>query len=94
MTARKMIRIAATFVTARLAVAVLAVAVVAPGALCAKSNKHREPRAAAVRGPRVACTVLGCQTIPAACYPKEEHTSSGIPTGFDQIVCPPGVWPF
>jgi hypothetical protein len=72
----------------------LAVAVIAPGPLNAKSNKHREPRPAAVHQPHVACTVLGCQTIPAACHPKEEHTSSGIPTGFDQIICPPGVWPF
>lgn len=87
-------KVANLFVTAG-----LAVAAIAPGELSAKSNKHREPRAAAVHGPQinrphVACTVLGCQTIPAACYPKEEHTSSGIPTGFDQIVCPPGVWPF
>ena len=43
---------------------------------------------------RVACTVLGCQPIPAACMPKEEHTFSGIPTGYDTIICPPGVWPF
>jgi hypothetical protein len=42
----------------------------------------------------VACTVLGCQPIPPACVPKEEHTFGGIPTGYDTIVCPPGVWPF
>jgi hypothetical protein len=50
------------------------------------------PRAAAPQ--HVACTVLGCQPIPAACIPKEEHSFSGIPIGFDTIVCPPGVWPF
>jgi hypothetical protein len=43
---------------------------------------------------RVACTVLGCQPIPAACIPKEEHSFGGTPTGYDTIVCPPGVWPF
>jgi hypothetical protein len=90
-----MTRIANLFVTAG-----FAVAVIAPGALIAKSNKHPRPLAAhiahlpQVRQPHVACTVLGCQIVPAACYPKEEHTSSGIPTGFDQIICPPGVWPF
>jgi hypothetical protein len=41
----------------------------------------------------VACTILGCEPIPTACVPKEEHSFSGIPTGFDTIVCPPGVWP-
>jgi hypothetical protein len=56
---------------------------------------HRtESRPGAARQQQIACTVLGCQTIPAACYPKEEHSPTGIPTGFDQIVCPPGVWPF
>jgi len=84
-----MTKIANLFVTAG-----FAVAAVAPGPLGAKSNKHREPRPAVVRQPHVACTVLGCQTIPAACHPKEEHTSSGTPTGFDQIICSPGVWPF
>ena len=90
-----MTKIANLFVTAG-----FAVAVVTPGALSAQSNKHPRPLAAhaphqpQIRQPHVACTVLGCQTIPAACHPKEEHTSSGIPTGFDQIICPPGVWPF
>jgi hypothetical protein len=80
-----------------LMIAGLACAVAAPGALHAKSYKHRRhqiPRAAAVQQRQVACTVLGCQPIPAACHPKEEHSPTGIPTGFDQIICPPGVWPF
>lgn len=77
-----------------LAAASLALAVVAPFALQAKPIKHRARKPAAVHERHVACTVLGCQPIPAACYPKEEHTSGGIPTGFDQIICPPGVWPF
>ncbi len=72
----------------------LALLVVAPGALNAKSLRHRTSRAAVPHQRQIACTVLGCQPIPAACYPKKEHSPSGIPTGFDQIVCPPGVWPF
>jgi hypothetical protein len=60
----------------------------------AKSRKHGQAQPPAAHQQQVACTVLGCQTIPAACYPKEEHSPTGIPTGFDQIVCPPGVWPF
>jgi hypothetical protein len=72
----------------------LLVALAASGPLEAKSHKYRAPRATVSPQRQIACTVLGCQTIPAACYPKEEHSPSGIPTGFDQIVCPPGVWPF
>ncbi len=77
-----------------LAMAGLFFALVAPGALNAKSLRHRTSRAAVPHQRQIACTVLGCQPIPAACFPKEEHSPSGIPTGFDQIVCPPGVWPF
>ena len=77
-----------------LATASLALLVIAPGALNAKSLRHRAARSAVPHQRQIACTVLGCQPIPAACYPKEEHSPTGIPTGFDQIVCPPGVWPF
>jgi hypothetical protein len=72
----------------------LSFAAVAPGPLNAKPLKHRVARPAIAHQQQIACTVLGCQPIPAACYPKEEHSPTGIPTGFDQIVCPPGVWPF
>jgi len=47
----------------------------------------------AVRQGQIACTVLGCQRIPAACTPVEGRTPGGIPTGFDVIVCPSGIWP-
>jgi hypothetical protein len=42
---------------------------------------------------RIACTVLGCEPIPAACTPVPGRTWSGLPTGYDVILCPPGVWP-
>jgi hypothetical protein len=42
---------------------------------------------------RTACTVLGCMTIPAVCEPVAGKTPGGLPTGYDVIVCPPGVWP-
>jgi hypothetical protein len=78
----------------RIAAACVAIAIIAPSQIDAKTLKHREARPAAAHQQQIACTVLGCQTIPAACYPKEEHSPTGIPTGFDQIVCPRGVWPF
>ena len=57
-----------------------------------KGQSKRQPNPQPPR--QIACTVLGCMPVPAVCHPKEEHTSGGIPTGYDQIVCPPGVWPF
>jgi hypothetical protein len=36
---------------------------------------------------RIACTVVGCQTIPANCRPEPGMTWDGMPTGFDIIVC-------
>jgi hypothetical protein len=77
-----------------------AVAAMASSPANAKAPSHHQqrpaaqPRYLAAQQHQIACTVLGCQPIPAACYPKEEHSPTGIPTGFDQIVCPPGVWPF
>lgn len=59
----------------------------------AASMHHPSRHAAVQREQRVACTVLGCQPIPAACTPTEEHSFNG-PTGYDTIICPPGVWPF
>jgi hypothetical protein len=54
-----------------------------------------QPHAATTAQPpaRVACTVLGCQPIPAACTPVPGGTLSGLPTGYDVIVCPPGISP-
>jgi hypothetical protein len=68
----------------------------------ASTTKHRIARparyhhsaSAAARAPsRIACTVLGCQPIPAVCNPVPGRTPGGLPTGYDVIVCPPGVWP-
>src|SRR5215831_5976561 len=65
-------------------------------ALARAQKRNHLPRhlTAATQPPaRVACTVLGCQRIPAACTPVPGRTWSGLPTGYDVIVCPPGIWP-
>jgi hypothetical protein len=63
----------------------------------ARNNQHRShssPRHAVAPPPaRIACTVLGCQPIPGACTPVPGRTLSGLPTGYDVVVCPPGVSP-
>jgi hypothetical protein len=43
---------------------------------------------------QIACTVIGCVPVPRGCRPTEGRTWSGMPTGGDVIVCPPGVAPF
>jgi hypothetical protein len=59
----------------------------------ARSNQrhsHSSPHRTVARPPaRIACTPLGCQPIPAACTPVPGRTWSGLPTGYDMIVCPP-----
>jgi hypothetical protein len=57
------------------------------------AHRAKYHRVAAAQGQQIACTVLGCMPIPAACTPVAGKTPGGIPTGFDVIVCPPGIWP-
>jgi len=54
---------------------------------------HSHGLAAPKAQPQIACTVLGCMLIPAACRPIGGKTPGGIPTGYDVILCPPEVWP-
>jgi hypothetical protein len=58
------------------------------------AKKPRSHHAAVARPPaQIACTILGCMPIPAECTPVAGKTPSGRPTGYDVILCPPGVWP-
>jgi hypothetical protein len=83
--------VSAVFVSAT----VLAVSSVA---LARSHHRAHSPRGhfvtAAQPSGQIACTVLGCQRIPPACTPVPGRTWSGLPTGYDVIVCPPGVSPF
>lgn len=63
----------------------------------ATSRRHRgSPRQhyAARTQPKIACTVLGCAPVPRGCTPTEGRTFTGMPTGHDIVICPPGVAPF
>jgi hypothetical protein len=62
-----------------------------PAAAAAKTKKpvtRQQPQQ------QIACTVIGCVPVPRGCGQTPGRTWSGMPTGGDVIVCPPGVAPF
>ena len=54
----------------------------------AKPQKPR--RAKAQPQTQIACTELGCHPVPPGCTPRAGRTWSGMPSGFDVVVCPGG----
>jgi hypothetical protein len=42
---------------------------------------------------QIACTTAGCIAVPRQCGQEDGITPGGLPTGYDVIVCPSGVWP-
>ncbi len=57
-------------------------------AQAAQRSRHKsEPQR------QIACTVLGCIPVPRQCFITYGRTMKGTPTGYDVIVCPPGIWP-
>ena len=75
----------------RVIIAAVALALVPALALAkpAKQRRHiKQPQQ------QIACTVIGCVPVPRGCWQREGRTWSGMPTGGDVIVCPPGVAPF
>ena len=61
-----------------------------PAVAVAKTKKPVKPQPQQ----QIACTVLGCVPVPRGCGQRPGRTWSGMPTGGDVIVCPPGVAPF
>lgn len=60
------------------------------------ASAPRAPRAKALRAPQqleIACTFIGCIPVPRGCRQTYGVTADGIPTGFDVLICPPGVQP-
>jgi hypothetical protein len=56
--------------------------------LSAATKKSTPARERRIPG-QIACTVVGCHTIPARCHPETGYNWDGIPTGFDIVVCAP-----
>jgi hypothetical protein len=55
-----------------------------------KPTHHRSravPRSIAPQQ-QIACTMLGCNPVPAGCHPEPQRRFSGMTTGYDAVVCP------
>jgi len=74
----------------KLLVLATALLLVTPAVAATKSKN----RVKAAPPQQIACTVIGCVPVPRGCGQTPGRTWSGMPTGGDVIVCPPGVAPF
>jgi hypothetical protein len=55
------------------------------------AKRKKRPRATSAYGrasTQIACTRLGCNPIPPGCQIRTQFTWSGLPSGFDAVVCP------
>lgn len=59
----------------------------------ANAKSYTQRAAKAQPRSQIACTVVGCIPVPAGCVPRPGRTWSGLPSGFDVIVCRPGARP-
>jgi len=59
-------------------------------ATAVNAKPYKQRRVTAQPRPQIACTVVGCIPVPVGCVPRAGRTWSGLPSGFDVIVCPPG----
>jgi hypothetical protein len=68
-----------------------ALAVFALPSVASAANKHRHhyrPAGSHVRAQaQIACTQYGCIPVPRGCYSRGGRTYSGMPSGFDVVVC-------
>ena len=55
------------------------------------ATKHRPPARTYAPQPEIACTYAGCLPVPRGCHPTGGKTWSGLPSGYDVMVCPNGV---
>jgi hypothetical protein len=84
---------AATEIVMKPAIVLAALAFGLTLAVPAGAAPHRRAKAHVAAEPHIACTVLGCIPVPPQCGQTYGRTKRGTPTGYDVIVCPPGVWP-
>jgi Tfp pilus assembly protein FimV len=89
---RKSMTHTAVVIAALLSVGMLAAPAATTSAASSRSHSHRQPAVTTAQPPaRIACTPAGCQPIPSGCMPVPGRTWSGLPTGYDVVVCPSGA---
>jgi len=74
----------------KLVLVAIVLAMTVADAAAATARRHRQK---AQPETQIACTILGCIPVPPQCTQTYGRTTKGIPTGFDVILCSPGVWP-
>jgi hypothetical protein len=72
---------------------VVAAVVALPVAADARTSRQQDDPDRGRRQALIACTAIGCVPVPPGCGRTAGRTRSGSPSGFDVIVCPPGVQP-
>jgi hypothetical protein len=69
----------------------IAAALAIPMSAQAATTHHSARHQAGAYQPQIACTDVGCLPVPRGCFPTGGKTFSGLPTGFDVVVCPDGT---
>jgi hypothetical protein len=76
------------------AIGIAAAVISNPAAAKTVSPHHaRHPAVQQQEPQHIACTTAGCIAVPRQCGQEAGRTPGGMPTGYDVIICPPGVWP-
>jgi len=72
----------------------LVTAVATPAAATTAKHPRAKHQVTQQQEPQhIACTTAGCIAVPRQCGQEGGKTPGGMPTGYDVIICPPGVWP-
>ncbi len=93
MRANDLVRVGAVMIAVPLTAGILRALASTAMAAASQHRSHSSQHHTTPAPPRIACTQLGCQPVPAGCMPVPQLTWDDLPTGFDAIDCPPGVSP-
>lgn len=70
---------------------IIAAALFIPLSAQAATHHHSHTNRMPAYQPQIACTDVGCMPVPRGCYPTGGKSFSGLPTGYDVVVCSNGT---